>query len=159
MIPLSTYKSFWDYIASVITTIDMVFIVHEESDLASVIRDIESGTVILFAVIPSSDIEATNFDDYEEIDSCFVFVVKKCERGDLTHVEFIADMQVTQEIIRNVKLKMIELAANTDQCLASGSFTHLMHRLFLNGMHTDPEYNMLGCNGWGMSFKLKTKGL
>jgi hypothetical protein len=156
MVSISTYKSFWDYIAAVTGGIDKVFIVHEESDLASIIRDIDAGCVILFAVIPSTDIEATSNDDYEEIDSCFMFVVKKSDRGSLTHEEYLAEMEATQNIITSIKHKMIELSGDTDQC--PGSFGHLMHRLFINGMHTDPEYNLLGCNGWGLSFKLKTKG-
>ena len=159
MVAISTYKAFWEYMATVITAIDLVYIVHEESDLAAVIRDIDAGSVILFAVIPSADVEATSVDDYEEIDSCFVFVVKKSDRGSLTHDEFLAELEVTQGIIIDVKQKMIELAGDTDHCLDTGSYSHLMHRLFINGMHTDPEYNLLGCNGWGLSFRLKTKGL
>ena len=159
MIPISTYKAFWEYMATVVPGINKVFIVHEESDLASNIRDIDAGSVILFAVVPSTDIEATSLDDYEEIESCFMFVVKKSDRSGLTHDEYIAELGTTQVIITAVKKKMIELAADTDHCLDEATYSHLMHRLFINGMHTDPEYNLLGCNGWGLSFKLKTKGI
>ena len=145
--------------ATVVTGIDQVFIVHEESDLASVIRDIDAGGVILFAVIPSSDIEATSADDIEEIDSCFVFVVKKSDRGNLTHAEYLLELEITQAVITAVKAKMIQLSSDFDHCRTLPAYTHLMHRLFINGMHTDPEYNLLGCNGWGLSFKLKTQGI
>jgi hypothetical protein len=159
MIAISTYKAFWEYMATVVSGINKVFIIHEEADLASAIRDIDAGEVILFAVIPSTDIEATSVDDFEEIESCFVFVVKKSDRGALTHDEFIAELEITQVIINAVKRKMIELAGDTDHCNDAGTYSHLMHRLFVNGMHTDPEYNLLGCNGWGLSFKLKTTGI
>ena len=145
--------------ATVVAGIDVVYMVHEESDLASVVRDLDNGKVILFAVIPSSDIQATSGDDYEEIDSCNVFVVKKSSPADLTHDEYLQQMEGTQQTMRELKLKMIQLSADTDNCTYKGSFSHMMHRLFINGMHTDPEYNLLGCNGWGLSFKLKTQGI
>jgi hypothetical protein len=144
---------------TVVPGIDKVLVVHEESDLASTIRDIDAGCVILIAVIPSSDVEATSSDDYEEIDGCYVFVVKKSDRGNLTHDEYLDELNGTQTIINAVKLKLIELSADTDNCYNPALFTHLMHRLYINGMHTDPEYNLLGCNGWGLSFKLKTTGI
>ena len=159
MIAISTYKDFWEYMATVVTGIDLVYIVHEESDLASVIRDLAAGAVILFAVIPSSDIEATSNDDIEEIESCYVFIVKKSNASDLTHAEYLLQMEGTQQTMRALKNKMIELSGDTDHCQQAGTFGHLMHRLFINGMHTDPEYNLLGCNGWGLSFKLKTQGI
>ncbi|MEI6901084.1 MAG: hypothetical protein WCL00_14505 [Bacteroidota bacterium] len=159
MVSISTYKSFWDYIDGIVPGIDQVFVVHEESDLAFIIRDIESGEVILLAIFPSADVEATSVDDYEEIDSCFMFVVKKSDRGSLTHAEYLTELQSTQGIMTAIKHKMIELAGDTDHCSDPAAFGHMMHRLFINGMHTDPEYNLLGCNGWGLSFKLKTKGI
>ena len=159
MVLISTYKALWEYIATLVDGIDKVLVVHEESDLASTIRDIDAGSVLLLAIIPSADIEATSSDDYEEIDACFVFVVKKSDRGSLTHDEYLLELESTQEIITTVKAKMIEMSSDFDHCREGQSFTHLMHRLYINGMHTDPEYNLLGCNGWGISFKLKTKGI
>ncbi len=155
MVPINTYRSFWQFMASEVPGINHFFMIHEESDLASVIRDIDAGSVILFAVIPSSDIEATSGDDYEEIDSCFVFVVKKNDRGSLTHDEFITELHNTQQVIASIKHKLIELSLDRDHLTP---YSHMLHGLFINGMHTDPEYNLLGCDGWGLSFKLKTKG-
>ncbi|MCX6267667.1 MAG: hypothetical protein NTW16_09965 [Bacteroidetes bacterium] len=155
MVPINTYRSFWQFMAGEVPGINHFFMVHEESDLASVIRDIDAGAVILFAVIPSSDIEATSGDDYEEIDSCFVFLVKKNDRGSLTHDEFITELHNTQLVIADIKNKLIELSVDREH---TTPFSHILHGLYINGMHTDPEYNLLGCDGWGLSFKLKTKG-
>jgi hypothetical protein len=35
----------------------------------------------------------------------------------------------------------------------------IMRRLDLNKLHTEPEYNYLGCTGWSLSFLLKSKNL
>jgi hypothetical protein len=155
MVPINTYCSFWKYMASAVPGINRFFMVHEESDLASAIREIEAGSVILFAVIPASDIEAVSSDDYEEVDSCFVFVVKKNDRGALTHEEFITELHNTQQIMASIKHKMIELSGDRDHLTP---YSHLLHGLAINGMHTEAEYNLLGCDGWGLSFRLKTKG-
>ena len=119
MVSISTYKALWEYMITVVPGIDKVLVVHEESDLASTIRDIDAGCVILIAVIPSSDVEATSSDDYEEIDGCYVFVVKKSDRGNLTHDEYLDELNGTQTIINAVKLKLIELSADNRPAMAA----------------------------------------
>jgi hypothetical protein len=159
MVSISEYKGFWEYLATVVAGIDKVYLVHEESDLPGMIKDADYGAVMLVAIIPSSDLEATSSDDMEDIDSCFVFILKKSDRGNLTHDEFLQELELTQGLISEIRKKMISIASDTDHCLEEGYWSHLMHRLVINGIHTDPEYNLLGCNGWGMHFKLKSTGL
>ncbi|MFZ4523499.1 MAG: hypothetical protein ACOYNC_17480 [Bacteroidales bacterium] len=155
MIPVNTYRNLWLYMASVIPGIHHAFTVHEESDMAAAIRDIDQNDIILIAVVPSAEIEATSADDVEEIDSCYVFLVKKTDLGSLMHDEFITELHETQVLMTAVKRKLIELSGDTEHLTP---YSHTLHRLMIHGMHTDPEYNLLGCNGWGLSFKLKTKG-
>ena len=142
--------------ASVIPGIDHCFVVHENSDMASVIKEIDAADVILFAVIPSSDVSALSTDNYHEIDSVFCFVVKKNDRGNLTHEEFLDNLNSTQLIMVSLKHKLIEMAADTEHLTP---YSHMLHELMLSTMHTDPEYNLLGCDGWSLSFKLKTEGV
>ena len=155
MVLISTYRSFWAYLAGVVPGIQHHFVVHEESDMASVIREIDAGDVILFAVVPSSDMQAISTDDYEEVDSVWVFIVKKTDRGAVTHSEFLSVLETTQLVMIALKNKLIELASDTEHTTA---YSHMMHNIILSSIHTDPEYNMLGCDGWSLSFKLKTKG-
>lgn len=159
MVLISKYRDFWEYIQSVVPGIDTVLVVHEDSDLASIIRDASAGEVFLLAIVPSADTEATSHDDYEEFDACYIFVIKKSDRGNLTHREYIDEMEQMQVLMGAIKHKMIELSGDTDHCFDPDSPGHLMHRLQINGMHTDPEYNLFGCNGYGLTFKLKTKGV
>ena len=156
MVPLSNYRNMWSFLAGVIPGINHCLVVHDESDLASMIREIDDGDVILIAVIPSSDIEATSSDDYEEIESCFAFIVKKSDRGNLTQSEYLDQIGQMQTIMSALKKKLIDLSEDYDH---TTPYSHILHGLFINGMHTDPEYNLLGCNGWGLSFKLKTAGV
>lgn len=157
MIPISKYKAFWEYVITVVAGIDKVHIFMDENQLADIIRDVEAGKVNLVAVIPSTDMLATSNDDYEEVSSCYVFLLKKSNPGDLTHAEFLIEMDEMMAIMKLVKQKLIDFSADYDHC--SNEHIKLMHRLILATIHTDPEYNLMGCNGWGIFFKLKTTGV
>jgi hypothetical protein len=159
MILISEYKAFWEYIKNITPGIDRVIMVHEDGDLAGMIKEVADDETLLIAVIPSADVESANLDDIEEIDTCFVFIVNKCDRKNLTHAEFLAGLEVTQLLMASVKGTMIDLSGDTDHCHTTPSYGHMMHRLVVNGMHTDPEYNLLECYGWGLSFRLKSKGV
>jgi hypothetical protein len=157
MVPISQYKSFWEYLITIVDGIDSVIIAHDEPDLSGMIREVETGKVFLVAIIPSSDVVASSHDDYEEIDSCYVFVLKKSNSSDLTHDDLLNEIGAMQQIITRVKHKLIELEGDYDHC--SNPLIKLMHRLIISSIHTDPEYNLLGCNGYGIYFKLKTVGV
>ncbi|MFZ4569770.1 MAG: hypothetical protein ACOYM0_01415 [Bacteroidales bacterium] len=157
MVTVNEYKTFWNYLVTVVSGIDQVIIAHEDSDLAGMIRDIEAGKVLLMAIIPSSDVVANNIDNYEEIDSCYVFVIKKSDPANLTHDESLTEIGQMQQIMTLVKHKLIELSGDFDHC--SNANIVLMHRLIISSIHTEPEYNLLGCNGYGLFFKLKTVGV
>lgn len=155
MIPVDVYSNLWQFIASRVNGIDQTLVVHEESDLALTIRDMAGGTVLLMAILPSTDAQSEGFDNYHETDSCFVFVVKKSDRGSLLWQEFLDEIGQLQKIIAAVKKQLLILGADTDH---TTEYSHLLHGLIIPSMHTDPEYNLLGCNGWGLSFKIKTNG-
>ena len=61
-----------------------------------------------------------------------------------------------QRFMEQLKLKLISMSNDTDHL---SPHSHLLHGLQIGTMHTDPEYNLLGCNGYGLSFKVKTNPL
>ena len=156
MILLATYKTFWDHIAGVIQC-STVMLVSDESELQKKIRDVADGEKILVAVIPSSDIFALDRDDYSEIDSCFVFILKKSDAASLTESELLAEREETQGMMIAAKTEMLRLA--DDFTNHPDAIPHLMRHLVEGKIHTDPEYNYLGCNGWSISFSLRTLGI
>lgn len=155
MVPILDYNSFWNHVAE-ICSIDRVFMVSEESEMSSYIKEVEDDCLILVAVIPSSDTEAPDIDNIEEVDSCVIFVMKKITPSNLTTSEILQVRQNTQAVITSVKNEMINHAA--DVC-EDNAGTKLMRRLVIDKMHTDPEYNYLGCTGWSLSFLLKSVGI
>jgi len=156
MIPVNIYRDLWIYLASIIPGIHHAFTIHEESDMAAAIRDIDQRKVLLIVVLPSADLEATSADDVEEVNSCYVFLVQKTDHGSTTQDEFITQLYQTQAMMQTVKQNLIAMSSDWEHL---SPYSHLLHGLVINGMHTDPEYNLLGCNGWGLSFKIKTKGI
>lgn len=142
--------------ASVVSGIDHVVMAHEESDLAGMIREFSANSVLLMAIVPSADMQAISSDDYEEIDSCFVFLVRKLDMGSITHTEYLSVLESLQGKISQIKHLLIDWSADTEHLTP---YSHMLHNLNINSMHTDPEYNLLGCYGYGLSFQLKTKGV
>lgn len=158
MVPILQYKAFWEYLITIVSGIDRARLAFDLEDFTEIVKEIEGDEIVLLAVMPSSDSEATSPDDYEEIDTVYIYLLKKCNPADLTHDEIITEMAAIQLIMHNVKHKLIELAADHEhQC--SNSLIGLMKNLITGSMHTDPEYNLMGCNGYGLNFKLKTTGV
>lgn len=154
MVPVKTYKSYWDDLGTGLS-IDRVLMVSDESELQQQIKDVALGEKILVAVIPSSDTEAPDVDNIEEVDSCFVFILQKVSFQDIMRDELLDVQQFTQELISSVKEQMTEDFANVNTDTPGSK---LMRRLVIDKMHTDPEYNYLGCTGWSLSFQLKSIG-
>jgi len=154
MVPVKTYKSYWDDL-KIELGIDRVLMVSDESELQQLIKEVVDGEKILVAVIPSSDTEAPDIDNIEEVDSCFLFILQKVSFQDLTRDELLDVQEFTQELISSIKERMTEDCANVNTD-TPGSL--LMRRLVIDKMHTDPEYNYLGCTGWSLSFQLKSIG-
>jgi len=158
MVPILQYKSFWEYLITVVTGIDRVQLAFDLDDFSEIVNDIEVDEVVLLAVMPSADGEATSHDDYEEIDNVYVYLLKKSNPADLTHDQIISEMAALQVIITALKHELISLAGDCEhQC--DNPLIGLIKNLMIGTMHTDPEYNLMGCNGYGLYFKLKTKGV
>ena len=158
MVPVLTYKTFWEFIKTEVSGIGLVRVAFEIEDFTSILRDLDLNSVVLLAVMPGSESESSSHDEYEEIDNVYVYLLKKSNPGDLTYDESINEMAALQVIMKNIKHKLIMLAGDyMHQC--SNPVIGLMRNIIIGTMRTDPEYNLMGCNGYGLTFKLKTSGV
>jgi hypothetical protein len=138
-----------------IESIDRVLIVAREDQLTEKIKQIKANEIFLVIIIPSSDSNAKNADDFMETHACLLYVLKCYNARDKVDTDFENAMEETQDVITLIKQKMID-----DKSPAiHGDCPHIMHYFNPDAMHTDPEYNYLGCNGWSLSFNLLTPGL
>jgi len=156
MVPIRVYKRFWEQIASHIGC-TLTMIVSDESELQKKIKEVDAGQKILIAVIPSSDFSAQDRDNVSEIDTCFVFILVKSDAASLTEDELFNEREMTQNMMIHAKTEMMRLA--DDMTTHPDEPAHLMRHLAEGKIHTDPEYNYLGCNGWSISFALRTLGI
>ena len=155
MIPVKKFKRFWEYMADVVGKITLVFVVSDESEMIRRIENVNDGEFLLVAVIPSSNSDLIDQDNYKEIENPIVYVLKKSDASNLDEDDILQIRHETQELMTAIKKEMIRLAGENVPC---DEYTSLMENLCDGKIHTDPEYNYLGCTGWSFSFDLKTDG-
>jgi hypothetical protein len=105
--------------------------------------------VWLGVTIPSSDPTSDNEDSISESNIVWIFALEKCDPGSMAPDAEIQHYQKIQDVTRAVKnwLRDKKLEGNE-------------HLEFLNlrSMHTDPEYQLGGWNGWSTHFNFETDG-
>ncbi len=149
-------REFNDYFKGMLVKVPALksfLLVASESDLANKIRNLSDGDFpLLIVLIPSADSIALDPDNVTEASTCLLYVVRKLIPDASDDVSFLNLMEDTQNIFTAVKLQLATDKANHD------TSPHFMHRMDLNRMHSDPEYNYLGCVGWSLSFNLFNLG-
>lgn len=153
MIRIADYKIYATSLKTRIATISRVKIVSTITQLEKWVRDLSLGEIVLIAIIPSADTNAPDYDNVKESNTCLFLLVKKIDPSDYSddNDNEINDMQAVQDVMTDIKELMKADAENH-------TLPHSMHGLEINGMHTDPEWNNLGCNGWSLSFMINTNG-
>ena len=153
MVRIRQYNDYFKGMLLKVPALKSFILVTAESDLMEKIRNISDDDFpLLIAVIPSADSIAPDPDNVLEASTCFLYVVKKLIQDSSSDESFLTLMETTQDVFTAVKLQMAADKSNHD------TSPHFMHRMDLNRMHSDPEYNYLGCAGWSLSFNLLTPG-
>ena len=131
-----------------------IVFVDDEPELANKIKEIEVGSIILVAVTPSSDLNAENEDNYGDIDTCVIYSLMKVNASDQTDEDIMNERELTQNTMRDIRTLMAELEGICD-----GTDAASLLKQFMRGkQHVDRERNYLGCNGYSLSFGIKTNG-
>ena len=155
MIAIRRYKTLWDYIVSQVQYIEKVFYVDDESELSKKISEVENRCIFLVVVTPSSDLVATDDDNYADIDTCVIYLLMKVDPRDQTDEDLMDERALTQSLMFKIRNWMITLAGRED----GSDLAQLMRQVIRGKQHIDRERNYLGCNGYSLSFSLKTNGL
>lgn len=103
----------------------------------------------LGVTIPSADPETMNEDNVGENNIVWIFVLEKTDPGSLTADEELEHYQKIQDVATAVKNWL------RDQKLEGNEFLEYLN---LNSVHTDPEYQFGGWNGWSINFNFDTEG-
>jgi len=105
--------------------------------------------VWLGVTIPSADPETVNEDSVAENNIVWIFIVEKKDPGS---------MDAADELEHYQKLQYVTIAVKNwlrDEKLAGNEFLEYLN---LQSIHTDPEYQFGGWNGWSINFNFDTDG-
>jgi hypothetical protein len=147
MIPIRTYKDYWEGVQGKISQIKHLLFVHNEVQLADKIRNIKPNEPILIVIIPSSDSNEIEKDDINDISSAMIFVVQKIDIKGVTDSNEMDVLEDMQNIIYAIKYLLHKEATDCSAALHA-----YFERTNFGSMHCDPEKNLLGCDGWSLSF-------
>ncbi len=125
-----------------------LLLVRSETELVLDIKDIAAGEFFLAVVIPSTDTRAENIDNVKEVEPWLIYLLEKTDRKAVTQANRLTSVAQQQQILRRIKEFMrADMGDGTIPCKI---------RPDLNSMHSDPEENFMGCEGYSLSFKVMT---
>lgn len=152
MVNIRTYKEYWADMVTRVPELKASHIVAIESQLQKIISDIPEFPIIV-ATVPSADPDSRDEDNTGETNSALIFVLKRVNENDRTDDNYIDDMALMQNIMKQIKDNML-----ADKVDCDAGYHDIMSYLDVKSFHQDPEYNYLGCDGWSLSFKVGSVG-
>ncbi len=156
MVPVRSYKAFWEYVATLITEIKQVILVDDESELSKKIEDVADKEIILVAPYPSSDFNPLDEDNFGDVDTCVIYLLMKINVKNETEEDILTERATTQGLLSDIRGLMLDLEAEWTN---PTQWTRLMKQLIRGKQHIDRERNFFGCNGYSMSFGIRTNNL
>lgn len=122
-------------------------LVANEKHLVKKLND-KSG-IQIGVTIPSADPNVGNEDSVAENNIFWMFVLEKVDPGSLSDTDELNHYQKVQDVVTAIKnwLRDEKLAAN-----------EYLEQLNLHSIHTDPEYQFGGWNGWSINGNFDTDG-
>lgn len=153
MIKIRDLKNYLESCNTRIDSITRALMVSTENQLVKKIDDFEETDIVLVMIVPSSDSKGKDVDNIIESETILMFILGKIDSGSEDEEDFIDNMEIFQNAVTDLKTLMIADKQDTE------SGCPLMKGLDLNSIHTDPEYNYLGCNGYSLSCNIISHGL
>lgn len=147
MIRITDFNSLISEMVLGIPEVSGHILVANENHLVRKLGD-KSG-VWLGVTIPSSDPETVNEDSVAENNIVWIFILEKKDPGSMNSSDEINHYQKIQDVTTAVKNWL------RDQKLEGNEFLEYLN---LKSIHTDPEYQMGGWNGWSINFNFDTDG-
>ena len=156
MVPVRKYKAFWEYIASQIIEISRTICVDDESELSKKIDDVADKEIFLVTPFPSSDFNPIDEDNYGDVDICVIYLLQKINVKNESEEDIMTERATTQQLMTEIRQLMLDLEGQWDN---QTDHSMLMKQLVRGKQHIDRERNFFGCNGYSLSFGLRTNGI
>ncbi len=148
MLKISKYKEILLDFKDNISGIEEFFTARTEEELKRRIKEIDH--FFLIGIIPSANTDEKSFDNISENDTIILYVIKPIAERDRDNDDTTLQEEA-QDIISEIKKRLYTIADNYDHALHQ-----TIRQINFGTMQTDPEYNYMGCDGYSLSFILKS---
>lgn len=128
---------------------DSAFLVRTESEMQQRIKDVDGWLLVM--VIPSSDTRAFSSDNIAEDEQAIVYMVTQRTESNTDYDDMVENCEEAQLRMAAFKLYLYDISQSCEHPLHE-----ICKQMDFNTFHTDPEYNYMGCDGYSLSFVLKT---
>lgn len=146
MVMVNDCIAYAEKLQQLIETINFSKVVIDDSQIAKDLSEIKrTNNHLLYVLIPSSNNEGGDDNLLKNNEMMFMLLNKTSSK--ISHEEFLAVMQETQETVRAIEYQLHN--DKDEQC----GFMR-----WLNGMtiKIDPIWDYSSCHGWTMAFSMKS---
>lgn len=150
MISIENVKLYAQELKAAVPEIKQDFLVINDTQLAKELSEVSpTNNCMLISFIPSHKLQGDNVDSVLTNDFMMFLILIKADRAE-GQEEFIQTMKDAQQVAKKVWKKML-----SDKSPASGT-CGLMRMLQITTISADPIWALNGCDGYEISFQLKT---
>lgn len=150
MIDLAVLISFSESVVANCDKLKEQVVVSSEAELGDMIQKVQKWP-LLVTVMPRSDGDDRNFDNYAEKNSGLFYVLKPYKNSDTTRIK--------QEKWLETQQAMQDLKNYIREQMDGGLFFGMFENADFGGRSIEPEYNLCGCIGWSLLFDYTTAGI
>lgn len=147
MIDLKDYRQYWEGVADRLTVLTSCIGVTVDEDMGPRLQQLDVNDVTLFWIVPNAQTrKGASVDNYQEDNTCVIFVMMKYDRQRRSAVE---TLELVQPVIESLKGLLIDDMSGGCPTLAG---------LDVGTLSTIPEtgfYNDFA--GWSLGFTLKSE--
>lgn len=147
MIRITDFNELLKQMVAAIPAVSGFVLVANEKHLVRKLGD--KVGIQIAATIPSADPDTAGEDNFGESNVFWMFILEKVDPGSLTDSDELEHYQKLQDVLTAVKNWL------RDQKLAYNPF---LEQLNLESLHSDPEYQFGGWNGWSINGNFDTDG-
>lgn len=147
MIDLKDYREYWEGVADRIPVITACMGVTVDEDMGHRLQDIPMDTATLFWIVPNAQArKGAGVDDYQEDNTCVIFVMTKYDRQRCRAVQALESVQPVIECIKRLLMEDMGSGCPTLAGLDVGTLSTIPETGFYNDFA-----------GWSLGFTLKSE--
>lgn len=148
MLAVNDFRTYITQIKEAIAEITASNTVIDDSQINKFVKELVSDAILILGIIPKHNFAGKD-ENLQSKDVTSILVLKKIERSDQLHEDFLDSMQELQEVTKKVIDKLMADYNDEDNC----SF---MRKLILPSFDINPIWGLSSCDGYQIDFSLNT---